>query len=132
MVDFFHAHDISEGNFAKYTGKTGDTIAMSVSIQNRDGTLVEQGLAQKAPGSVQWIYTTIAENSSLEGGKIVIKASDLPGYTSEKEKALWYTSSNRGAAYATALRFSYKTSFWEIIPGSILSLDTPRYSCHEK
>ncbi|MBP1617749.1 MAG: hypothetical protein H6Q14_1576 [Bacteroidetes bacterium] len=99
VADFFHAPDISEVNLEKYTGKIGDTIAVtvtddfsvqevSVTIQNGDGTLVEQGLAQKAPGSVQWIYTASAENSSLDGDKIIIKASDLPGHATEQEEAL--------------------------------------------
>jgi hypothetical protein len=97
VADFLNAPEISEVNLEKYTGKIGDTIGVtvtddfsveeiSVTIQNADGTQVEQGLAKKASGSLEWIYTATADNSSLEGDKIIIRASDLPGHVTEREE----------------------------------------------
>jgi len=94
-----HAPDINEVNMSKYSGKVGDTITISVkddfkvaevsvTILNEDGTEVEHGMAQAALGALQWVYTATADNSSLTGDKIIIRASDLPGHTTEKEQAL--------------------------------------------
>jgi len=99
VADFMHAPDIEEIDLSKYTGKVGDVISVtvtddfkvaevSVSILNEDGTEVEHGMAQSALGGTQWLYTATANNSSLTGDKIIIRASDLPGHTTEKEQAL--------------------------------------------
>ena len=99
VADFMHAPDINEVNMSKYSGKVGDTITISVkddfkvaevsvTILNEDGTEVEHGMAQAALGALQWVYTATADNSSLTGDKIIIRASDLPGHTTEKEQAL--------------------------------------------
>ena len=77
----------------------GDTITVSVTddfkvaevsvaIINQDGSEVEHGLAQAALGGLQWLYTATADNSSLTGDKIIIRASDIPGHTTEKEQGL--------------------------------------------
>ena len=97
VADFMHAPDISEVNLSHYSGKVGDTISLTatddfkvvevfVSILNEDGTEVEEGYAQPAPGGVAWIYTATANNDSLTGDKIIIRASDLPGHTAEVEQ----------------------------------------------
>lgn len=99
VADFMNAPDIEEIDLSKYTGKSGDIITItvtddfmvqevSVSILNADGTEVEHGLAQSTLGGLQWHYTATAANSSLEGDKIVIRASDLPGNTVEKQETV--------------------------------------------
>jgi hypothetical protein len=99
VADFMHAPDIEEIDLSKYTGKVGDVISVtvtddfkvaevSVSILNKNGTEVEHGFAQSALGGLNWLYTATADNSSLTGDKIIIRASDLPGHTTEKEQAL--------------------------------------------
>jgi len=96
VADFMNAPDIEEIDLSKYTGKVGDTITItvtddfmvqevSVTILNADGTEVEHGLAQSGLGSLQWIYNATAANNSLDGDKIIIRASDLPGHATEKE-----------------------------------------------
>jgi len=99
VADFFHAPDIETVNLSKYSGKVGETITIratddfkvtevSVAIYNADGTEVEQGLAVLSANGVDWVYTAIAENASLDGDRIVIRASDLPGNVTEEEKSL--------------------------------------------
>jgi hypothetical protein len=98
VADFMHAPDISEVNVSKYNGKAGGKISITVTddfkvaevfiiILNQDGTEVEEGSAQPTPGGVEWIYTATANNDSLTGDKIIIRASDLPGHTTELEQA---------------------------------------------
>ena len=99
LADFMHAPDISEVNVSKYNGKAGGTISISatddfkvvevfVTILNQDGTLVEEGFAKQSSGGIEWIYTATANNDSLTGDKIIIRASDLPGNTTKAEHAL--------------------------------------------
>lgn len=61
---------------------------VSVTILNEDGTEVEHGLAQPALGALQGLYTATADNNTLTGDKIIIRASDLSGRVTEKEQAL--------------------------------------------
>ncbi|MGB4415636.1 MAG: hypothetical protein WBI53_12245 [Paludibacter sp.] len=99
VADFMHAPDIDEIDLSQYAGKVGDTITVtvtddfkvaevSVTILNADGTEVEQGLAQSALGGLQWLYTATAVNNSLEGDKIIIRASDLPHNKAEEERII--------------------------------------------
>jgi rRNA maturation endonuclease Nob1 len=99
VADFMNAPDIEEIDLSKYTGKVGDTIAITVTddfmvqevavtILNADGTEVEHGLAQPGIGGLQWIYTASATNDSLDGDKVIISASDLPGHITEKQETL--------------------------------------------
>ncbi|MEI6754912.1 MAG: hypothetical protein WCK78_17330 [Paludibacter sp.] len=95
VADFFHAPDIKDVDLSKYTGKVGETITIratddfkvmevSVAIYNADGTEVEHGLAVLSANGVDWIYTATTENASLDGDRIVIRASDLPGNVTEE------------------------------------------------
>lgn len=99
FADFFKAPDISEINISNYNGKKGDTIIITVAddfvvkkvtvtILNADGTEVESGEAQSFLAGRQWLYTAQADNASLEGDKIIIKAYDVPGNVTEEEKVL--------------------------------------------
>lgn len=99
VADFFQAPDVQEVNLSNYSGKVGDTISIkvtdnfmvkevSVTILNADGSEVEHGNAVANAGTLEWIYTAKAANASLDGDKIVIRASDLPGNISEKEEVI--------------------------------------------
>jgi hypothetical protein len=99
VADFFHAPDIKDVDLSNYSGKIGETITIratdnfkvtevSVSIFNADGTEVEHGLAVLSANGIDWLYTATAENASLNGDRIVIRASDLPGNVTEEEKNL--------------------------------------------
>jgi hypothetical protein len=97
--DFLKAPNLKEVDVSKYTGKKGDTIevkatddfkvaSVSIAIYNVDGSLVEQGNAVQQPNKEKWLYTATADNTSPSGDKIVIRAYDLPGNTTEKDETL--------------------------------------------
>lgn len=99
VADFFHAPDIESIDVSNYTGKIGDTIkvtvtdnfkvtGVSVVIYNADGSEVEHGLALQDDLKSKWVFTAKVENTSLDGDKIVVEASDLPGNISEKSESL--------------------------------------------
>jgi hypothetical protein len=96
VADFFNAPDIYQVDLNGYTGNVGDEIRVVVSddfavksvyvqINNADGSLVEEGEAVKNAGD-WWIYTATKNNENLEGDRIVIEASDLPGNVTRKEQ----------------------------------------------
>ncbi|MDR1678277.1 MAG: hypothetical protein LBR81_00665 [Prevotellaceae bacterium] len=98
VADFFEAPSIEHINLTGYTGKAGDKIEVLVSddfavktvrvqIINADGTMVEDGEAVPN-GSVLWVYTATQNNQSLDGDKIVVSATDLPGNVTEEESSL--------------------------------------------
>ena len=90
VADFFHAPDIQHIDVSGYTGQPSDTIRIQVtdnflvrevkvSITNSDGTLVEEGAATPDAIGYTWTYTATQNNENLEGDRIEITASDLPG-----------------------------------------------------
>jgi hypothetical protein len=98
VADFFNAPDIHTVDLSGYTGAVGDPIRMIVSddfavksvhvrILNADGSPVEEGLAINSEGSV-WIYTATQNNESLDGDKIIVTASDLPGNSISEERSI--------------------------------------------
>ena len=95
VADFFHAPDIQNIDISSYTGQPGDLIRIEVSddfsvkevkltITNADGTLVEEGFAAPDAIGYLWKYTATATNDSLDGDKIEITVSDLPGNVAQK------------------------------------------------
>jgi hypothetical protein len=91
------APDIEQVDLSGYTGKVGDRILVQASddfavksvhvhIANADGSLVEKGEAEHA--GILWAYTATQNNESLEGDKIIISASDLPGNVTEEYHGL--------------------------------------------
>lgn len=97
IADLLHAPDIQEIDLSAYTGQAGDTIkikvsddfqvkAVTVQIQNADGSVVEQGNAL-LQGAV-WVYTATAANTNLSGDKITVRATDNPDNLAEKEQTL--------------------------------------------
>ena len=97
VADFFAAPNIDEIDVANYTGSLGDTIRVratddfkvtqvKVTIINADGSLVEEGDAVLQPNDLDWVYTATAENSSLDGDRILVQAMDQPGNVTEQEQ----------------------------------------------
>jgi hypothetical protein len=95
VADFFNAPDIDTVDLSAYTGAAGDEIriivtddfavkSVHVQISNADGSLVEEGDAVNSAGDL-WIYTATVNNENMEGDRIVIIASDLPGNVTEKQ-----------------------------------------------
>jgi signal peptidase I len=96
VADFFHAPDIQLIDLRGYAGNAGDKImitvtddfavhAVQVRINNADGSLVEEGNAVRSAGDI-WMYTATQNNENLEGDKIVVTASDLPGNITQEEQ----------------------------------------------
>jgi hypothetical protein len=90
VADFLKAPDIEQVDLSGYTGQPGDTIrirvtddfavaGVTVRITNPDGSPVEEGEAQSDPFGYEWTFTAARTNDSLEGDKIEIFASDIPG-----------------------------------------------------
>ena len=61
---------------------------VTVTIQNSDGSEVKSGTAVLQEGSIWWRYTATAANESLEGDKIIIQVSDIPGNLTEQEREI--------------------------------------------
>jgi hypothetical protein len=89
VADFFHAPDIETVDVSQYAGVAGDEIriiasddfavkSVRVNISNHDGSWSEEGEATQSVGNL-WIYVATQNIDTLEGSKIVISASDLPG-----------------------------------------------------
>jgi hypothetical protein len=94
LADFLNAPKIKEVDVNKYTGSAGSTIRIRViddfmvksvnaAVYSSDGGLAEQGAAVILANGVDWLYTATTSNANLAGSKIVIRASDLPGNTTD-------------------------------------------------
>ncbi|MDR2026182.1 MAG: hypothetical protein LBQ01_01320 [Prevotellaceae bacterium] len=99
VADFFNAPEIENIDLSNYTGTPGDTIkvtvtddvtvkSVSVSIINADGSTVEEGSAVADASGYVWTYTAVQNNDNLEGDKIVVAVSDLPGNLTEESKTV--------------------------------------------
>jgi hypothetical protein len=99
LADFMKAPDIKEVDVKNYTGAVGSTIriratdsfmvqSVNVTIYNADGSVVEQGTSMRLANGVDWLYTSTAANDNLDGDKIVVTASDLPGNITNSETNL--------------------------------------------
>jgi hypothetical protein len=98
VADFLNAPDIHDIDLSEYTGSAGDRIriivnddvavkSVKVEIHNADGSLVEEGEAVQIAGSL-WIYTAVQDNENLNGDKITVSASDMPGNVTHEEREL--------------------------------------------
>lgn len=97
VADFLNAPQIETVDLSGYTGQAGEVIkvqatddfkvkAVSIKIENADGSLVEEGDAVEQ--GVYWVYTTTQENADWSGDKITITATDTPDNRSEKIETL--------------------------------------------
>jgi hypothetical protein len=98
VADFFEAPDIESIDLSEYEGNAGDRIriiardnfavkSVKVRIINSDGSTVEEGEAVQNVSAL-WIYTAMQNNESLDGDKIIVTASDLPGNVTEEEQII--------------------------------------------
>jgi hypothetical protein len=94
VADFFHAPDINSVDISEYSGNVGDTIrieatddflvkSVKIRIINANGALVEEGEATQSIGML-WIYSATQGNENIDGYKIIVTASDLPGNLTEE------------------------------------------------
>ncbi len=60
--------------------------AVTVKIENADGSLVEEGSA--VDSGFEWVYTATVNNKDLSGDKITIKATDNPANVTEMNQTL--------------------------------------------
>jgi hypothetical protein len=99
VADFLNAPDVEQVDLSNYTGQPGDTITILASddfkiksvhlrVTNADGSLVEEGEAQPDASGHAWTYTATRTNDNLEGDKIEINVSDLPGNITREEHLL--------------------------------------------
>ena len=95
VADFLNVPEIENVDLSKYTGTPGDIIKVTasddvmvksvhISISNDDGSLVEEGDAVADASGYIWTYTAVQENDNLDGDKIVVSVSDLPGNVVEE------------------------------------------------
>jgi hypothetical protein len=99
VADCLNAPEIKNIDLSDYCGNQGDVIkvtasddvlvkAVHISIINPDGSTVEEGDAVADASGYVWTYTAVADNESLDGDKIVVAVSDLPGNIVEQEKTV--------------------------------------------
>jgi len=100
LADFCKPPEIKTIKTDNYQGNIGDFITiratdnfgittLKVLISKPDGSLVESGLAVKAPNGSDWIYTSTAGNGSPAVDlEIKIQASDTPGNVTEFEQTI--------------------------------------------
>ena len=96
IADYLNLPHIAEVDLNAYTGARGHQVVMKitddylvadvqVAIYSKSGTLLEQGTAELHDNGMDWVYTTQKANAQPSGSKLVVRASDLPGNTTEKE-----------------------------------------------
>jgi hypothetical protein len=90
LADAYHAPEVIAIDAKHYHGRLSDTITVHakddfkvvsvlVSIYDVEGSLVEQEYALQQGNMLDWLYTSIRENTVLTGSKIKAIARDLPG-----------------------------------------------------
>jgi hypothetical protein len=95
VADFLNVPEIENVDLSNYTGATGDIITVTalddvmvktvhISIFNNDGSTIEEGEAIADDSGYVWTYTAIQDNDNLDGCKIVVAVSDLPGNVVEE------------------------------------------------
>ena len=99
VANFLNAPLINEIDVTNYTRQPNSYIQVravddfevkevTVTIPNADGAEIENGSAVLQEGSIWWRYTATATNESLEGDKIIIRVSDIPGNLTEQEREI--------------------------------------------
>lgn len=97
VADLLNAPDIESIDLSGYTGDPGnlikitatddfEVVAVTVKIENADGSLVEEGSAVN--NGAEWIYTATVSNPDLAGDKITVTASDAPANLSQMTREL--------------------------------------------
>ncbi|MGB8191243.1 MAG: hypothetical protein WCF67_04945 [Chitinophagaceae bacterium] len=89
VADFLNKPAFVKIDLSAYSGEIGQLIivevkddfkinSVAIKIENADGSLVEEGAAVSDGSGIVWTYTTTVSNTSTEGDKITITASDIP------------------------------------------------------
>jgi hypothetical protein len=95
VADFFNAPDIETVDLSEYTGAVGDQIRVIatddfavkstyIQIVGADCSVIEEGEAVNCAGNL-WVYTATQNNGNMDGNKIIVTVSDLPGNITTKE-----------------------------------------------
>jgi hypothetical protein len=90
VADCLNVPEIENIDVSAYCGNQGDVIKVTasddtmvkyvrVSIVNDDGSPVEEGEAVVDASGYVWTYTAVQNNDNLDGDKILVTVSDLPG-----------------------------------------------------
>lgn len=99
VADFMKAPDIKALDLTDYLGRVGDPIRIVVeddfavervvvTIENSDGSLVEEGEAVQQPNPAEWVYVATVVNVNLIGDKLTVTANDRPGNTDTETQVL--------------------------------------------
>ena len=99
VADFLKAPSIENIDISGYAGQSGDTIriratddfavkTVMVRITNSDGSLVEEGNATPDAAGYEWTFTVTQSNDNLDGNKIEVFVSDIPGNITADELSL--------------------------------------------
>jgi hypothetical protein len=94
VADFFNAPDIHTVDLSEYTGAIGDQIRVTASddfavksthiqIVSADCSVIEEGEAVNCSTNL-WVYTATQNNDKLDGNKIIVTVSDMPGNKTEE------------------------------------------------
>lgn len=93
-ADFLRPPRVEDIDLSVYTGKSGETIRVRaaddfevkevhVSIQELDGTVIEEGAAVLEGG--QWVYESTTDVASGETVVVEATAKDHPGHTASRK-----------------------------------------------
>ena len=96
LKDYIMAPVIELVDHQAYNGSIGSQVkvkatddfkvnAVEVTILANDGSILEQGNANPGEDQSTWIYAATVLNNSLQGTRIQVKASDLPGNETRME-----------------------------------------------
>jgi hypothetical protein len=97
LADYCVAPDIKSVDVSQYAGVVGNPItvkavdnfmvkSVKLEIRKANNSLIEQGDAvQDAANGLLWHYSAKTANTPVSGNRIIVKAADLPGNTTEKD-----------------------------------------------
>jgi hypothetical protein len=97
VADYLSTPEITSLDLENYKGEIGDKIVIKavddfrvasvrVVIKAADNTEIESGLAVITPNNISWEYTVQKASQAINGQKITVSASDLPGNVTKLEK----------------------------------------------
>lgn len=99
LADYLSAPDISLVDFSLYDGKKGSLLTIRatddhlvsevhVAIYSAAGTLLEEGSATEQENGLDWTYTTKVASTNVQGNRLEIRATDLPGNRSQRSEVI--------------------------------------------
>jgi len=96
VKDYLTKPEIREIDLSNYTGAAGSFIRITavddfkvkqvqVRIEDKDGNGMENGFAVQADDTEHWRFIVTVPHFVSEGGKVIVRAYDLPGNETVKE-----------------------------------------------